>query len=652
MNIFKALILLFSIVAVNCACPHAEGISKRSVKPSGKARMLNHGKMHRSLGKVKRIIAEGAIERSVHTDGPVSVDDCDSTSPYQEISGACNNLNYPNFGTAFTTFLRLLPQAYQDGVSSPRTLGSKNQPLPNPRLISSTLHRDPEEFEPLVSNLLVHFGQFFAHDLTELEAEELPEGTDSVDCPCDEGDFSANATILAFQEEFCFSIPRPRGDTSETECFRFTRGHQSGSTNEQVNELTSFVDASNVYGSTDDVADSIREFSNGLLATTEFDYPPFNFDSSVNCDPANDIFECFLSGDARTSENLGLASLHLLFIRYHNVIAEGLLGVNPTATDEELYQGARRIVMGVMQHIVYNEWLPAAIGPQCELLPLTSGFFEGYDDSVNAGLFNDFATSGLRFGHTLLRQELPRFDNMNNDLNATIELFEIVRDSNFAYNQSFPVPGIDAIFLGMIEVPTSRFDPGFIDTIRNRLFDVSDLNPDGIPNNPDLMVRNIQRGRDFGLQPYYKYREYCSGNTIRSFCDLKDVMTPANIRALRSVYDSVFDVDVFSGSMHEFSQPGAVVGATTQCLVSRQMFNLKVGDRFYYENSPASAGAASFGAARLAEIRAVTMARVVCDTYMPALIQPRAFFLPLASIHNQQISCADIPRLDFAQFVF
>lgn len=307
--------------------------------------------------------------------------------------------------------------------------------------------------------------------------------------------------------------------------------------------------------------------------------------------------------------------------------------------------------MAVMQHIVYNEWLPAVIGPQCELLPLTIGYFEGYDPTVNPGIFNDFATSGFRFGHTLIRQTLSRFDNMNNDLNSTVELFEIMRNSNNAYNQSFPVPGIDAIFLGMIEIPTSRFDTGLVDTLQNRLFQVSEVDDQGIPTGPDLMVRNIQRGRDFGLQPYYKYREYCSGHPVKSFCDLKDVMTPTNIRALRSVYDSVFDVDLFSGSLHEFSQPGAVVGATTQCILAKQFLTLKVGDRFYYENAP-EVGPSSLGMFRVAEVRGVTMARIICDAYNATYVQPKAFFLPLASIHNQRISCDDLPRINFEAFRF
>ena len=53
-------------------------------------------------------------------DCPVDESPCDPTSPYRTMSGHCNNLRNPNLGKSLTTFARLLPPMYDDGVSKPR----------------------------------------------------------------------------------------------------------------------------------------------------------------------------------------------------------------------------------------------------------------------------------------------------------------------------------------------------------------------------------------------------------------------------------------------------------------------------------------------------------------------------------------------------
>jgi peroxidase len=92
--------------------------------------------------------------------------------------------------------------------------------------------------------------------------------------------------------------------------------------------------------------------------------------------------KCFFAGEHRTSENLGLVSIQTLFIREHNRIATELIKINPTWTDEKLYLETRRIIIALVQHIVYNEWLPVVTGNRT-LSPLaTNTYYSGYNENV------------------------------------------------------------------------------------------------------------------------------------------------------------------------------------------------------------------------------------------------------------------------------
>lgn len=54
-------------------------------------------------------------------------------------------------------------------------------------------------------------------------------------------------------------------------------------------------------------------------------------------------------GDPRTNQHPPLLALGILFYRYHNVIAARVQREHPDMSDEEVFQKARRIVVGTIQ---------------------------------------------------------------------------------------------------------------------------------------------------------------------------------------------------------------------------------------------------------------------------------------------------------------
>lgn len=68
------------------------------------------------------------------------------------------------------------------------------------------------------------------------------------------------------------------------------------------------------------------------------------------------------SGDSRGNMELGIALFHNIFLRFHNFVAFKLKTANSTWSDETLYQESRRIVVAIIQHITYTQFLPIILG--------------------------------------------------------------------------------------------------------------------------------------------------------------------------------------------------------------------------------------------------------------------------------------------------
>ena len=197
---------------------------------------------------------------------------------YRTFDGTCNNLETPLKGAANTPLKRLVASDYQNGFSTPRGW-NKSQlyngyMLPNARdvsthIITTKQVTDDSKF----SLMLMQWGQFLDHDLSHtVMAVSLNRFSNGIACR----DSCTN-------DQPCFPIEVMPNDTLRThlpgKCMEFVRssavcgtGETSLITNkiyqrEQVNQLTAFIDASNVYGSNDQDAFDIRErvVNNGKL---------------------------------------------------------------------------------------------------------------------------------------------------------------------------------------------------------------------------------------------------------------------------------------------------------------------------------------------------------------------------------------------------
>uniref|UniRef100_A0A4D5R9W0 Chorion peroxidase n=1 Tax=Scolopendra viridis TaxID=118503 RepID=A0A4D5R9W0_SCOVI len=534
---------------------------------------------------------------------------------FRRIDGSCNNVDNPNWGKSRGPYLRFLSPDYADGVGEMRR-SKLGRALPGARLVSLNMVRDVNNEHPVISHMLMQWGQLINHDVSKKRSKE-------VTC-CDDG-----MTILSNNPN-CVPILLPSDDpTFRKRCLSFSRSDfvMVNGKREQINDVTAFVDASPVYGSTENIARSLRSFNGGKLNSL---LRPFGKEllPTMRSDPSS-----FSSGDSRTNMLPSLVIVHVLLLREHNRLAENLARINPHWNDEALYQEARRIVSALVQQITYREFLPLVLGFG-NMRPLAlqnNGYFENYNPSLNPTIGNVFAVAAYRFGHSLVQSHLKRFTLNVRELPSpplAVEFFNV----SSVLNQDGEV---DRIVLGLLNQKSQQADSSFTGQIHHNLFGTGG-------SGSDLYAINIQRARDHGIPGYNSWRQFCGFPRFTEFSELNAVMRADVVNVLRNLYNNIDDIDIYAAGMAEFPIQGGLVGPTFACIITRQFQNLKHGDRYWYENGRQSG---SFSPDQLREIRKVSLARIICDnTDLIKSSQPEVMKVPSGS--NQLTPCQNLPQLD------
>ncbi|XP_076115704.1 peroxidase-like protein [Mytilus galloprovincialis] len=559
---------------------------------------------------------------------------CNPNDLYRTANGSCNNLRNPLWGASFTTQARFLPPAYGDEFnlgSIPRRKSITGVPLPSPRDISNALFNtgtSPPRSKRFSIDL-THFGQFIDHDFVSTPI--LRDDDQDIDC--------CNGNTPVIRPE-CFSFSTPPGDFKTT-CMPFVRsdfGVEPGcipGPRNQINQRTSFLDLSVAYGNTLDGQKDLRENGTGRLLEGLNRILP---DGPPGTECLNGE-TCFKSGDNRPAEVPMLTVIHIIFLREHNNIVERLRSLG-YSDGEQLYQEAKKILTGVYQHIIYTEYLPVILGDEgmdiFGLRSTPSGFNTQYNPSVNAATRNSFGAAAYRFGHSLVGSLVESY---NEDFTPRDK--EPMEDHFFStrlirnFDDKF---GPDAISRWMTTQFKSKSDRFLTPAVRNRLFQT-------MPKNGfDLSALNIQRGRDHGIPAYNRWRQFCGLHAAQHFGTNYNGLTDhdsLSAKALKSVYRSPDDIDLFAGGLTEKIAPGALVGPTFRCLIGFQFMLFKTGDRFFYENNfyPTR-----FSAAQLQQIKKQTLSALYCRTMDVNTMPESSFDTPLAG--KERKPCNTFPGLD------
>jgi hypothetical protein len=518
----------------------------------------------------------------------------------RSIDGTGNNPAHPDWGSAGTDLLRLAPAAYADGVSAPA-----GATRPSARDVSNAVADQGDQDiinSRLMSAMVYAWGQFIDHDL-DLTPNATPAQPFNVPVPAGDPFFDPTGTgtqVIALNR----SLSDPATGTGP------------GNPRQQVNVITAWLDGSMIYGSDAATADKLRTHVGGRLKTspgadgvigTADDLLPFNnstYFPTGTLPMANDAHlvpddQLFAAGDVRANENIELTSLQTLFVREHNRLADAIRKANPRLSDEDIYQQARGWVIGELQAITYNQWLPALLGPNA--LPA----YRGYNPKVNPGIANEFSTAAFRLGHSLLGDDVEFLGNTGLPVAPQVALSEAF------FNPSLvSANGIDPLLKYLSSDPASELDTKVVNSARNFLF-----GPPGA-GGLDLASLNIQRGRDHGLADYNSMR---AAYGLPRVTDFSQITSDSALQAkLKALYGSVDNIDAWVGALAEDHVPGSSTGPLIRAVLADQFARLRDGDRFWYQRA--------FSGTDLKALESTTLADVIRRNTTLTNLQSDVFF--------------------------
>ena len=508
----------------------------------------------------------------------------------RSMDGRLNNIGNPTWGKTGTELLRMATVSYMDRVSEPPDW------LPGARTISNTAQNQEGSTSnsAMASDFLWQWGQFLDHDISLTPQGSPPE---SMDIPVPTGDSTFD----------------PGGNGGRTLSFTrsvFEPDTGSGADNprEQVNRITAYMDASQVYASDVERSRILRaNDGTGRLRTSASGSLLMYNTAGVENDGGRERTDLFLAGDIRSNEQAGLTAMHTLFVREHNRLAEELTEEQPGLSGNEIYEMARKIVGAQMQVITFKEFLPLLLGAGA-IEP-----YEGYDPSVEPTIANEFSTAAFRVGHTMLPSSLLRVSSSGTEVD--VALADVFFSPSLIEER-----GISEFLRGLASQQAEEVDLLIVDGARNMLF------REGTTRGTDLAALNIQRARDHGIGDYNSVRRAYGLDAVTSFSEVSS--DTAVQEALEDLYGDIGDIDLWIGGLAEDHASGAMVGETFRAIIADQFSRLRDGDRFWYENDPFFAAHPEL----LEELRETTLSDIIRrNTAIDDEIHDEIFVVPAQS---------------------
>ncbi|KAL9091432.1 MAG: hypothetical protein Q9165_004818 [Trypethelium subeluteriae] len=388
------------------------------------------------------------------------------------------------------------------------------------------------------------------------------------------------------------------------ECFQTSR------TNAWINDTSSYVDLSTLYGNTEKEQKRVRTYQNGTI------WP-----------------------DSVASERImmmppGVIAVLILFSRNHNQIAEGLLSVNEDGKynrwdtldeegrrwqDEDIFQITRNINVGFFASVVLKDYVAAILNtPRANSewsLNLGKELKQG-GNRVERGCGNvvsvEFAVlyhwhaalsaADDKWMEDIVRQTHPGLDSLDD---VTVEMFEKLM--KIYGHELMATPAKEWTFGGLKREPDGRFKDSELGEIIKGCIEepAHAFGAHGTPASLKIVdiMGQLQARNQFNVCTLNEFRKYLN---LKEYEDFESWNPDKEVaRAAELLYGHIDNLELYPGLMAECTKPaipgsGVCPGQTTGRGILDDAVSLVRGDRFlsYDFNSNSLT---NWGAAKLQE---------------------------------------------------
>ena len=512
------------------------------------------------------LVTAAPVDKEDTSASYVTIDEqpVDGDSTYSNNGTGVNEEN-PEWGATNTQISRQ-SERYPSNDGNNLTFWDRTD-MPNPREISNALCQENIEHPDSrnLSDYVWLWGQFATHEMDHTTTQDGRTHDqlqpDTAHIPVHENDswmgFPGGLYLRFFRSIIVNGTDDPNSSVQR----------------EHPNIISAWLDGSVVYGNDDARANWLREHSGGRMKVS--DYP--EGDLMPQADYANDpttpgmsfagfnFSHSFVAGDDRANEHVALLSIHILFVREHNRLADEIAERNPTWSDEEIYQYARHINIGFIQTITYSEFLPS-LG--IELSP-----YLGYNSSIDPTISNEFSVVAFRMGHSQIGSSMLRVDE---NRSVVEEGHLTLREGFFDVTPIIDEGGIGPILRGLAYNVEPENDLFYVDDLRNQMF-----GPPG-SGGLDLCAIDIQRGRDHGISDFNTVREAYG---LPRYTNWSEITSDVEIQEkLNSTYPDIDSVDALIGMFAEDHVENSALGETMHLIIKEQFTRLRDGDRLHFES--------------------------------------------------------------------